>query len=132
MTDNTKMPERIWAELDFDAFGDPKTMGSWHSKETEPCVEYIREDMAQAMVVAAMEQALEMPHRALTPDDARAALDRLIAEAERRGEEREREACAVLTENRITGNGIKNGKDIECEQIADAIRARKSSSAGED
>jgi len=128
MTDKTEAPERIWAELDFNAFGDPKTAGSWHSKETEPCVEYIREDVAQAMVAAALEQALEMPHRALVPDEARTALDRLIAEAV----EEEREACTVLVENRITGNGIKNGKDIECEQIADAIRARKSPPAGGD
>jgi len=55
--------------------------------------------------------------RALTPADAQAHLDRMIAEAEARGAEAERAECQVIADLALTGDA--DGRDI-----AELIRSR--------
>jgi len=132
----TETPERI--ALDWKP-GVAVTSGPLFEAGTR----WVREDVALAMVAAALDRAVRacentlanfeesnptrhdaLPYLAdgceacadaikyLTPDDARDALDRLIAEAV----EDEREACASL----VATSGC-----LDDDRLAEAIRARK-------
>jgi len=121
MTDTSRAPERIWLQDDGEWCQEAAAHGdiSWcDHKINDDDTLYIQEDISQARVAAVVEYVaqevadwgtLHCGHedvtdeilrdiRALTPADAKAALDRLIREAEERGEKRgaqkEREACA--------------------------------------
>jgi cation transport regulator ChaB len=58
--------------------------------------------------------------RALTPDDARAALNAMLAEAEKRGEKRGMLRAAEIAWARVEGN---SGRDREAAEISMSIRA---------
>lgn len=152
------MPEMMlcWPEIGGGiSAADAAKIGNRDADDTE----YLRADLARARVAAAYEAAAEMlidlghvsesgetlaqEVRALVPDDARAALDRLLDEA--RAQEREAcaekadvlaEACEVLAQAakkagrkddaRWHGEAMRTAKDI-----ARAIRARGAAQEGE-
>jgi len=151
MTDKTEAPERVWVEPYWPADNWGHCSDGKVGDDDEP---FIREDVANALVAAAYDAAgswiaphpdhpmsdwTERAHvnaslarmvRALTPADARAALDSLIAEAV--------EACALIAEHRHKewNHPDTHGKpevtcDVTaCKNIAAAIRARKSPPPG--
>jgi len=92
----TGTPERIWVWEYGRSAGEPQGAGEWYGEDVGldgDEVSYIREDVSQAMVAAALREVENVlffeicPNeqldaiRVITPDDARSALDRLIAEA---------------------------------------------------
>jgi len=142
MTDKSKTPEKIWALVEDDwhcgETGENFIGGTWDDGTLKNGCLFIREDVA---VVAALEEAVDEVYQecwtdglggipeivkveqdttvlamraiqSLINDDARAALDRLIAEAV----EDEREACASL---------VETFGALDHDHLADAIRARK-------
>jgi hypothetical protein len=107
MTDASRTPDRIWAWRFHQSAQNYALTGGWHDQPDDGDNEYIREDISLAREAAAYEAAANEVDcgqcggtcanhsnchskdaaiiRALTPADAQAALDRLIAEAEERG-----------------------------------------------
>lgn len=120
-------------------FGPDSVTGRWGAN-TYPneAVAYVPQDLSDARVAAAYEAAADVVSktqlnrpaaqiRNLTPDDAKAALDQMIAEAV----EAEREACARIVE-KLYGKDCApeeaidagEGYDLALDDAANAIRAR--------
>ena len=129
----TDAPERIWAGPDG---------RHWSTEDigNSVDVEYVRADVAAAMVAAALREAAEVAYqwwddddaqelrdviRALIPD-AGAALDRALEKAREEGRQELREACLQAIVNTMNRHTIKKHPEaiVVCNEIAAALRAR--------
>lgn len=128
----TDAPERIWANIEpewMDGDGNLFVGGTWDAGHLKDGIEYVRADVAAAMVAAALREAAEVAYqwwddddaqelrdviRALIPD-AGAALDRALAAAREEGRREEREACAKLAHD----------LQVSADQINDAYAAKR-------
>ena len=114
----TDAPERIWANPGMPGYVDDGPMPDVYD------IEYTRTDHSQALVAAAYKHAADVvgDHEgvtfgidALTPDDARSALDRIVQERVNEALERAAKAMAdILTSD-------TKGQDPEDEVVKDRI-----------